>query len=75
MGWKGETFKFRINGVAYSDYAKDPTMCRMLSGCATLLEGAPITVKSVMQKIVTLSVTEAETVAGFQFAQDMLYII
>ena len=33
-----------------------------------------MTVKSAMQKVVALSVTEAETIAGVQCAQDMLYV-
>ena len=37
------------------------------------LEGAPVTVKNSMHKTVTLSVTEAELMAGFTCVQDMLY--
>ena len=39
-----------------------------------LLNGAPITFRSGTQRIVTLSVTEAETAAGVTVAQDMLYV-
>eukprot|EP00957_Ditylum_brightwellii_P102727 7829301-Ditylum_brightwellii.AAC.1 len=59
--------------MADSDYAKCPVTCRSVIGCAKFLEGTPITVKSVMQKIVSLSVTEAETIAGIQCVQDMFY--
>eukprot|EP00957_Ditylum_brightwellii_P018199 1371246-Ditylum_brightwellii.AAC.1 len=59
--------------MADSDYAKCPVMRRSVSGYATFLKGAPITIKSVMQKVVALSVTEAETIAGVQCMQDMLY--
>ena len=52
--------------MADSDYKKFPIKLRSVSLYATFLEGAPITVKSGMQKIFTLSVTEAETVAGLQ---------
>ena len=38
-----------------------------------ILEGAPVTVKSSMQKTVALSVTKAELMAGVTCAQDMLY--
>jgi hypothetical protein len=70
---KDKSFKFRITGKADSDYAKCPVTRRSVSGYTTFLEGAPISVKSVMQKTVALSVTEAETIAGVQCAQDMLY--
>ena len=74
--WNGKdkTFKFRIKGKSDSDYAKCPVTRRSVSGYATFLENTPITVKSAMQKIVALSVTEAEMVSGVQCAQDMLYI-
>ena len=74
--WNGKdkSFKFRISGKADSDYAKCPVTRRSVSGYATFLEGAPVTVKSAMQKFVALSVTEAETVSGVQCAQDMLYV-
>eukprot|EP00957_Ditylum_brightwellii_P050942 3863579-Ditylum_brightwellii.AAC.1 len=60
--------------MADSDYAKCPITRRSVSGYSTLLEGAPITVKSMMQRTVALSVMEADTIAGVQCAQDMLYI-
>eukprot|EP00957_Ditylum_brightwellii_P210583 15365141-Ditylum_brightwellii.AAC.1 len=44
-----------------------------VSGYTAFLDGAPITIKSVMQKIVVLSVTEAETIAGVQCVQDIMY--
>ena len=74
--WNGvnKDFEFRITGMSDSDYAKCPTTRRSVSGYTTFLEGAPVTVKSAMQKVVALSVTEAETIAGVQCVQDMLYI-
>eukprot|EP00957_Ditylum_brightwellii_P005851 444886-Ditylum_brightwellii.AAC.1 len=71
---KDKTFQFHIQGMADSDYAKCPVTRRSISGYAMFLEDAPVTVNSAMQKIVSLSVTEAETVAGVQCAQDMLYV-
>ena len=62
-----------MSGLSDSDYAKYPKTRRSVSGYATFLEGTPVTVKSAMQKIVALSVTEAETIAAVQCAQDMLY--
>ena len=47
-----------------SDYAKCPLTRGRVSGYSTILEGAPVTVKSAMQKVVALSVTEAERIAA-----------
>eukprot|EP00957_Ditylum_brightwellii_P007818 592154-Ditylum_brightwellii.AAC.1 len=66
-------FKFRIVSMADSDYAKCPVTRRSVSGCATFLEGIPLIVNSVMQKVVALSVAEAETITRVQCVQDMLY--
>ena len=52
---------------------KCPDARRSVSGDATLLEGAPVSVKSSMQKVVALSVTEAETIAAVSCAQGILY--
>eukprot|EP00957_Ditylum_brightwellii_P210672 15365249-Ditylum_brightwellii.AAC.2 len=72
---KDKMFKFKITRMADSEYAKCPVTRRIVSGYATYLEGSPITIKSAMQKIIELSVTEAEMVAGVQCAHDiMLYI-
>eukprot|EP00957_Ditylum_brightwellii_P089316 6800481-Ditylum_brightwellii.AAC.1 len=71
---KDKTFQSRIWGMADSDYFKCPVTRRSVSKYATFLEDAPVTIKSAMQKIVSLSVTEAETVAGVQCAQDMLCV-
>ncbi len=45
---------------------------RSVTSYSVFLEGAPITVKSGMQKTVALSVTEAETNAGLSCAQEMM---
>ena len=70
---KDKEFEFVINGVSDSDYAACKATRRSVSGYSVFLEGAPITVKSSMQKTVALSVTEAELMAGVTCAQDMLY--
>ena len=46
-----------------------------VSGYAVYLEGSAISAKNVMQKIVALSVTEAELNAGISCAQDMIYAL
>ena len=72
---KDKKFLFKVSGMSDSDYAKCPVTRRSVSGYSTMLEGAPVTVKSSMQKVVALSVTEAETIAAVQCAQDMLHIM
>ena len=60
---KGRAFEFEVYGLADPDYAKCPVLRRSVSGYSTFLEGALVTVKSAMQNVVALSVTEAETIA------------
>ena len=71
--WDGidKTFLFRVNGISDSDYAKCPITRRSVSGYGTFLENAPITVKSAMQKIITLSVTKAEVVAAVMYPRHV----
>eukprot|EP00957_Ditylum_brightwellii_P058777 4456078-Ditylum_brightwellii.AAC.1 len=71
---KDKSFQFRITGMSDSGYAKCYVTRRSVSGYSTFLEGAPTTVNIVMQIIVVLSVTKAETKSGVQCVQDMLYI-
>jgi len=72
--WDGNpNFEFVIHGVSHLDYAKGPLTHRSVSGYATFLCGAPVTMKSSMQNCVTLSVTEAELVSATNCAQHMLY--
>lgn len=73
--WNGkdQNFEFRITGKSDSDYANCPTTRRSVTGYSVFLEGAPIQVKSMMQRIVALSVTEAEINAGVTCAQEMIY--
>ena len=75
--WNGKdkSFKFRISGESDSDYAKCPVTRRSVSGYSTFLEGAPVTVKSAMQRMVALSVLEAEAFAAVSYAQDILYVM
>jgi hypothetical protein len=74
MEWNGDpNFEFVIHGVSDSDFAKDPETRRSVSGYATFLCGAPVTMKSSMQNCVTLSVTEAELVSATNCAQHMMF--
>jgi hypothetical protein len=61
-------------GTSDSDYAVDRDTRRSVSGVTTLLCGAPVAVRSKQQQCVTLSVTEAELVAGVECIQNMLFV-
>ena len=70
---KDKSFKFRINAKSDAAYSKCPVTKRSVTGYVVKLEGAPIAVKGAMQRIVALSVTEAESIAAVACAQEMLY--
>ena len=72
---KDKSFKFIIGGRSDSNFATCPDTRRSVSGWRVMLENCPITMKSAMQKIVALSVTEAELFAAVQCAQDMLFVM
>ena len=73
--WGGsKDFEFEIEGLYDSDYAKCPDTHRSVTAWWVKLEGAAVSVKSAIQKIVTLLVTEAELYVIVQCAQDMLYL-
>jgi hypothetical protein len=73
--WDGDPeFEFTICGKSDSDYAKDPDTRRSVSGGIVYLNGAPVSCKCQGQKVVALSVTEAELYAVNMVAQDMLFV-
>ena len=74
--WDGvdREFEFRIRGKADSNYATCKETRKSVTGYVVWLEDALVAVKSGMQKIVSLSVTEAEVIALVQCVQEMIYI-
>ena len=66
--------KFTIHRRSDSDYATNPDDHRSISGGRVFVDNVPILFRSVTQKFVMLSVTEAKIAAGVIVAQDMLYI-
>jgi hypothetical protein len=74
--WSGKVdeTEFEIKGVSDSDYAKDLESRRSVTGYSVFLNSAPVAMKSKMQDIVTLSVTEAELIAATQCVQEMMYV-
>ncbi len=55
-----------------SDYANEPEDRHSVSGHMMYLKGAPAMFKSSIERMVSLSTTEAETYAGVACMQDML---
>jgi hypothetical protein len=73
--WNGDPdFELNILGRSESDFAKEPDTRNRVSGNSTFLCGAPVIQRSSMQKIVALSVSEAELFAATSNAQDMMYV-
>ncbi len=74
--WNGtnKDFEWIIGGHADSNYATNPDDQKSVSGTQVFLNGSPVIVKSLTQKVVTLSVTEAELYAATSCAQDMLFV-
>ena len=73
--WDGsKTFKLKIHGRSDSDYAGNTDDRKRISGGRVFVNNAPVSFRSNTQKMVTLSVTEAEGAAGVMVAQDMLYV-
>ena len=73
--WNGEKdFKFTVSGRSDSNYATCPDTRRSVTGTRVSLNGAPVSWRSLTQKHVTLSVTEAETAAAVTCAQDMIFV-
>jgi hypothetical protein len=72
--WNGDPeFKLAICGISDSDFAKDPETRKSVSRNSTFLCGAPVIQRGTMQRVVALSVMEAELFAATKNAQDMLY--
>jgi len=74
--WNGDKdFDFVIRERSDSNYATCPVTSRNVSGYVTYLMDALVTAQSAKQKIVALSVTEAEVMSAVQCVQDILYVM
>ena len=67
--------KFVIKGRSNSNYATNEETRKSVSGIEVTLNGAPVVMQSIGQKIVALSVTEAELIALALVVQEMLYVL
>ena len=77
MKWNGisKTFEVEVDGDADSNYATCVDTRRSVTVLIVRVCRAIVAVKSGMQKIVALSVTEAEIIALVQCVQEMLYVM
>ena len=75
--WDGadKDFKFKIAGKVDSNFAMCEETRRSITGYYVTMEGSVVSCKSGMQKIVALSVTEAEVISLVMCVQEMLYIM
>ena len=66
---------FKIRGRSDSNYATNVEMRKSVSGLEVMLNNTPVVMRSLGQKIVALSVTEAELIALTLVVQEMLYVM
>ena len=73
--WDGQDkeYEFNTRGKSDSEHAKDVATRRSVGGHGVYLNEAQIQLTSRMQRIVAISVTEAELIQGCECAQDMLF--
>ena len=72
---KGSMSEIKISGTSDSNYATVPDNRKSVSGFAVFVNNAPVSYKSVQQKVATLSSTEAELYAIVQCAQEILFVM
>ena len=74
--WDGNpNFKFTVLGQLDSDYAKDKDTRCSIAGWSVFLCGSPVSIKSKMLQVVSLSVTGAELFATCNCLQDMMFVL
>jgi hypothetical protein len=71
---KVDRTKFKMKGISDSDTAKNLDNQRSVKGHSVFLISAPFSMKSMMQGIMTLSVTLSELIAATYCVQKMMYI-
>jgi hypothetical protein len=75
--WDGidKSYKFIVRGISDSEHGKDIFTRRSVGGHTVYFCGAPVLLTSKMQRVVAVSVTEAELIEGCDCAQDMMYVM
>jgi hypothetical protein len=72
--WTGSE-ELVIKGMSNTTYASDYDTWRSVMGRTTFLNDAPVIMKSNMQHITDLSVTESELGGTTETAEDMLFVM
>lgn len=72
--YERDSLGFKLLGYSDADFAGDQTTRRSTTGYVFVLAGGPITWSSHRQKLVTLSTTEAEYVAGSEAAKELIWL-
>lgn len=71
---KDKNFLFIVRGKCDAEFAKDQHTRKSVGGHVVYLCEAPVVMVSRMERIVAISVTEAELIQAADAAQDMLYV-
>ena len=71
---KNKDFLFRIEGICDAEFCKDQLTRRSVGGHSVYLNEAPVALSCRMQRIVALSITEAELIQAVECVQDMLFV-
>ena len=74
--WDGidKDYEFSVSGVSDTEFCKDQKTRRSVGGHVVYLNLALVAIACRMQRIVALSVTEAELIQIVECAQDMLFV-
>jgi hypothetical protein len=71
---KDKSFKFIISGRCDAEHGKCQETRKSVGGHVVYLNGAPVVIACRKQRIVSLSVGEAELIQATELAQDMLFV-
>ena len=66
---------FKIKGRVDSNYATNLETRKSITGVEVILSRALVVMRSIGQRIVALSITEAKLISKAQVTQEMLYMI
>ena len=71
---KDKNYKFKVSGISDTKFCKDKKTRKSVGGHSVYLNMALVAIACRMQRIVALSVTEAEFIQLVECAQDMLFV-
>ena len=71
---RDKKYKFKVSGVSDTKFCKDKITHKNVGGHSIYLNWALVAIACQMQKIVVLSVTEAELIQVVEYTQDILFV-